>query len=84
MESDTIIKLTILAILTLAILVLAGLVLSARAFTQLLELTRSVGSLVEQQIQDRLQAQITSSIRTELNTSSVPTDITRITPDSPD
>jgi hypothetical protein len=55
----TIITLIILAVLTLVILVLAGLVLSARSFTQLADLIRYLGSLVEQLHREDLQRRIT-------------------------
>ena len=79
MDQATIITLTILAVLILAMLVGGGLVLSARSFTQLVELLRWIGSLLDPRVPDPPLPPTISSTETEPSTSSAPTDNTPTT-----
>lgn len=73
----------IAATVSMLLLVLAGVVLSARAFTQLAELIRFLGSLVAQLHTGGQQVQTTSLPEKESDTPSSHPDVTPTTWESP-
>lgn len=79
MDYPTIVTLTLALILILALLIIGGLVLSARAFTQLVELTRFIGSQVVQNKQDILHLRTGSSQEMEKHLKSHQMDTTPTT-----
>lgn len=82
MDYPTTVLLTLAALLTLSLLIIAGLVVSARAFTQLVELTRSIGSQVVALKQETQQALITSLGESGKDTKSAQRDDTPTTPEN--
>lgn len=82
MDYPTTVLLILAGLLTMSIMTIAGLVLSARAFTQLQELTRWLGSNLVQRTKEIQQAAITSLADSASDTKSVQTDISPITQDN--
>lgn len=76
MDYPTTVLLILAGLLTMSIMTIAGLVLSARAFTQLQELTRWLGSNLVQRTKEAQQAAITSLADSASATKSAQTDTT--------
>lgn len=82
MDYPTTVLLILAGLLTMSIMTIAGLVLSARAFTQLQELTRWLGSNLVQRTKEAQQAAITSLADSASATKSAQMDISPTTQDN--